>query len=610
MDDFDEALMVALDRLEPGTWAVVFKDSTSPKPELVVLSGEVLDRGIGEVGSINIPPFIWHAVVPEEFSSIATRRLQGIRPVSGDGLRMARALVRDGVLRPCGASLPANGWLFPVPKNHEKASMIVHLVKFNDEHTAKPASFTLPVVEDLAFLISVHHMSADSGLLTLAPALLQQLNDPFLQALDRLRLVAPPGAPLLACHVDLKNAFWSLRLPPQFQDSFRVEIEGTIYGFSCLPFGWQFSPAICQTVLGFILERLSLVSVLVLHYLDDFLIVGYGSDNVRSAAHQLCSSLRLEGAIISPKSVLEPVPELDWLGKHLVLSGARAGVYAMAGGWQILVGLWLRTAVLPLSRQQARRVVGRFSWALRPQVGACPFLAGWRCHVLWGDSFVRACPRSLVLSLLHCLVMVRRGWVPSLIMPPPPVNRGLVFVDAAFDINQYKVGLWGPAFGGRIFKCSAGVRTQQEAELDGVIKGVRFVVNVGWPNFRLVGDNAASLEQAAGMRASSGLFRHNRQLRRLFYLSLRAPPSTFLEWVPGDLNPADCFSRIDSDFGGSYALAAASAWNRFQALLTFPDLPCPVWALSFPKGRLGAARNLLSCNVGAGGGGGAGFMNK
>ena len=51
-------------------------------------------------------------------------------------------------------------------------------------------------------------------------------------------------------------------------------------------------------------------------------------------------------------------------------------------------------------------------------------------------------------------------------------------------------------------------------------------------------------------------------------------------------------------------MAAASAWNRFQALLTFPDLPCPVWTLSFPKGRLGASRNLSSCPDGAGGGGG------
>ena len=124
------------------------------------------------------------------------------------------------------------------------------------------------------------------------------------------------------------------------------------------------------------MDRLSLVSVLVLHYLDDFLVVGYGLGNVRSAAGQLCSALRLEGAIISPKSILEPVPEIDGLGKRPVLSGELAGVFAMAGGWQIMVGLWLRTAILPMSRQHARRVVGRFSWAPRPQIGACPFLAG------------------------------------------------------------------------------------------------------------------------------------------------------------------------------------------------------------------------------------------
>ena len=141
------------------------------------------------------------------------------------------------------------------------------------------------------------------------------------------------------------------------------------------------------------------MSVLVLHDLDDLLVVGYGSGNVRSGAGQLCSALRLEGAIISPKSILEPVPKIDWLGKRLVLSGEHAGVFAMAGGWQMLVGLWLRTAILPMSRQHARRVVGRFSWALRPQIGAYPFLAGWWCHIIRGDSFVRACPLRLVLSL-------------------------------------------------------------------------------------------------------------------------------------------------------------------------------------------------------------------
>ena len=293
----------------------------------------------------------------------------------------------------------------------------------------------------------------------------------------------PQRAPLLACHVDLKNAFWSLRLPPQYQDSFTVDIDGTACGFSCLPFGWRFSPAICQTILCFMLDRLSLVSILVLHYLDDFLLVVYGSGNVRSAASQLCSALRLEGAIISPKSVLEPVTEIDWLGKHLVLSGDLAGFLRWRGGWQILVGPWLRTVILPLSRQHACRVVRRFSWALRPQIGACPFLAGWWCHIIWGDSFVWACPLKFVLSLVHCLFVVRWGWTKALILPPPPAVRGLIFVDAAFDVHTYKVGMWGPAFGGKIFKCSSDVRTRQEAELDGIIKGVHFIVNVNWRGF-------------------------------------------------------------------------------------------------------------------------------
>ena len=52
-----------------------------------------------------------------------------------------------------------NGYLFPVPKNSTKASMIVHMVKFNKAHSFKPTGFSLPTVEDLAFLIRVHSMS-------------------------------------------------------------------------------------------------------------------------------------------------------------------------------------------------------------------------------------------------------------------------------------------------------------------------------------------------------------------------------------------------------------------------------------------------------------------
>ena len=65
-------------------------------------------------------------------------------------------------------------------------------------------------------------------------AYLSYLNDPFLRELDSLRVQAFADEELVACHIDLTNAFWSLVLPEALQGSFHVPIDGQIYGFSCL----------------------------------------------------------------------------------------------------------------------------------------------------------------------------------------------------------------------------------------------------------------------------------------------------------------------------------------------------------------------------------------
>ena len=56
---------------------------------------------------------------------------------------------------------------------------------------------------------------------------------------------------------------------------------------------------------------------MVVHYLDDFLVIGYGKARVGSVAQRLCDALRRAGAVISTKSVLEPVPKIQWLGKKV-----------------------------------------------------------------------------------------------------------------------------------------------------------------------------------------------------------------------------------------------------------------------------------------------------
>ena len=93
MSSFDERVLQALDALTPEVWICIFKDTTSPITLLIGLDRSVLERGIGQIGSISIPPFIWNFLAPEDFESVASRDLGSMRSVSEDGLVMARALV-------------------------------------------------------------------------------------------------------------------------------------------------------------------------------------------------------------------------------------------------------------------------------------------------------------------------------------------------------------------------------------------------------------------------------------------------------------------------------------------------------------------------------------
>ena len=117
--------------------------------------------------------------------------------------------------------------------------------------------------------------------------------------------------------------------------------------------------------------------------------------------------------------------------------------------------------------------------------------------------------------------------------------------------------------------------------------------------WRLIWDNSLALEQVASLRASAGLRRHNRHLRRLFYLLQRLEGSVYLEFVPGDLNPADSLSRVDSEWKGQVQDACVGAADRHVALQSFPGVPSPVWVLGFPKGRRGAACNLDAVALGS-----------
>ena len=114
MLDIDDQLIAALDSLRGDVWSCVLRDSTSPVTLLLSLDPSVLDRRLGPVGNIPVAEFLWDFLAPLDFQDVTTRDLREMPEISPEGLIIARALVRDGVLRQCaeGGGSPGTEWLF------------------------------------------------------------------------------------------------------------------------------------------------------------------------------------------------------------------------------------------------------------------------------------------------------------------------------------------------------------------------------------------------------------------------------------------------------------------------------------------------------------------
>ena len=108
---------------------------------------------------------------------------------------------------------------------------------------------------------------------------------------------------------------------------------------------------------------------------------------------------------------------------------------------------------------------------------------------------------------------------------------------------------------------------QQIAEFAALEYEVHFVSALGRDRVGLVGDNFSVLQSFAAGKASVGLRVQNRILRRLVYACTRSRRSRYLCWVPGECNPADPFSRVQSEWGGG--LCQSTGGGRTSAAVGY-----------------------------------------
>ena len=365
------------------------------------VSPDLAGRGIGECGRVQLSESLWSRAVPDDLLEKYREWLKETGGVVGDSkgvgvAEMLESLVEGGSLRRVPRSLGAFGKARVIPKNSEKCIFIMNCMKQNASDCHPPPKFVLPQLEALR-----------DGLLP--------------RKRKRVYVIK----------FDVSNCYWSILMPKRSRHIFQVSVSGKSYAWSSLPFGWKYSPVICQRLMGALTEN-SVFDPQVLPFtdLDDILAVGARRD-MKRAVRRLRGRLQRARFVVSPKSSLEPTRVLTFVGK--IFDTKRRRMEKRKGMMTTLLRSWLRLRLGLMRRKGFERFLGRLEWALRPQGGTAPFLAGAYKWKLSGEqrvplSLIRPLLTAVVLAVLpQCYAGQPYLWLGSLCS----VQHLIVFADAA-----------------------------------------------------------------------------------------------------------------------------------------------------------------------------------
>ena len=435
-------------------------------------------------------------------------------------------------------NLRASGKARVIPKNSEKCSFIMNCMKQNASDCRPPPKFVLPQ--------------------------LQALHDCLLlRKRKRVYMIK----------FDVSNCYWSILMPKRWRDIFQVLVSGQSYAWSSLPFGWKYSPVICQRLMGALEENSVFdMQVLPFTYLLDILAAGARKD-LKRAVRRLRGRLQRAPFVVSPKSSLKQTRVLDCVGK--IFDTKRRRMENRKGMVTALLRSWLRLRLRLMRRKGFERFLGRLEWALRPQGGTAPLLArayGW---MLSGEQRVPLSPvRPLLTAVVFAVLPQCYAGQPYVWRGPPcSVQDFIIFADAAPTPNSgFRYGFFVPGSVIRCYKCPDWVDSLQQAELLALVQAFKIAGYKGWRRVAVGSDSLVARSQFLGLRCGTSLPVQNRILRQLFWWRRWSRVQLAVFYVPSDKNPADPPSRrprfVDREACRTAAEDRYVVWKELQR--TFP----------------------------------------
>ena len=352
--------------------------------------------------------------------------------------------------------------------------------------------------------------------------------------------------------LDLKDAYLHVPLHPLIRLWFRYRVQGTLYQWCTLPFGFRDAPRTFQKLVVEAVTPLRQQGVRLVVYLDDILVIASSQSQCRQDIRKLVALLLRLGFVINlAKSELTPSQQKVFLGTLIdsldmkfflprtkvktfkerivaTLKKAESGEEASLEEIQSIVGtLGSTTECIAAIRLRLNALIEMQNKALHSRSGQTPFTDKAISDLRWWRSNLE-----------------RKNGKP--IFPP--------LVDITFDVDASNKGLGAILLGeGEVHKAHRFFSEEDpthinERELLAAEYGLKAFTNkLCWKDkrIRIRTDNTVALSYINKMGGKVPSL--SRIAERIHSFALKHRLLVAAEWIPSEANLADGESRIEGD---------------------------------------------------------------
>lgn len=354
--------------------------------------------------------------------------------------------------------------------------------------------------------------------------------------------------------LDLKDAYLHVPLHPSIRHWFRYRMQGVIFQWKSLPFGFRDAPRMFQKLMVVALTPLRQQGVRLVIYLDDILLISSSEESCLEETRRLVERLLLLGFVINlGKSELVPSRQKIFLGAYLdsvemQLSLPRGKLKAFQQRIRAMLRKASQGQVATLKEIQS--LVGTIVsmsdcvLAVRLRLNALMEVQNQALHSKGG----RARLSERAVQDLNWWLTNLKLWNGRSIIPPT--------VDVTFDVDASEKGLGAILLGERESDVLKAHRFFKEGdtthinyrELLAAEYGLQaFTKLLGWKGMsvRIRTDNVVAMAYINKMGGRiPGL---SRIAERLHHFALSHQLLVSAEWIPSEENRADKESRIEGD---------------------------------------------------------------